>query len=88
MGCSALGIRRRLDETLTRIEQEVLQVQIHAGESDRLQRRLALAHQATGQSFLVVSLVVGLGWLKLKGRLRRNGRLEQLPPAQLPAAGV
>jgi predicted unusual protein kinase regulating ubiquinone biosynthesis (AarF/ABC1/UbiB family) len=103
VGSRALGIPRRLDESLARIEQGDLQVQIRAGETDRLLRRLALAQQSTGQSFLlgglavaaallaasnrpalvavplVLGVPVGLGWLKLQGRLKRDGRIDQLP---------
>jgi predicted unusual protein kinase regulating ubiquinone biosynthesis (AarF/ABC1/UbiB family) len=99
----ALGIPRRLDESLARIEQGDLQVQIRAGETDRLLRRLALAQQSAGQSMLlaglavasallaassrpalvavplVLGLPVGLSWLKLQARLRRDGRIDQLP---------
>jgi predicted unusual protein kinase regulating ubiquinone biosynthesis (AarF/ABC1/UbiB family) len=111
VGSRALGIPRRLEESLSRIEQGDLQVQIRAGETDRLLRRLALAQQSTGQSFLlgglavaaallaassrpvlvavplVLGLPVGLGWLRLQGRLRRDGRIDQLP-LQPPAAGT
>jgi predicted unusual protein kinase regulating ubiquinone biosynthesis (AarF/ABC1/UbiB family) len=107
VGSRALGIPRRLDESLSRIEQGDLQVQIRAGETDRLLRRLALAQQSAGQSFLlgglavaaallaassrpaltavplVLGLPVGLGWLKLQARLKRDGRLEQLPAAAI-----
>jgi predicted unusual protein kinase regulating ubiquinone biosynthesis (AarF/ABC1/UbiB family) len=103
VGSRALGIPKRLDDSLARIEQGDLQVQIRAGETDRLLRRLALAQQAAGQSMLlaglavaaallaasarpalvavpfVLSLPVGLSWLKLQGRLKRDGRLDQLP---------
>jgi predicted unusual protein kinase regulating ubiquinone biosynthesis (AarF/ABC1/UbiB family) len=110
VGSRALGIPRRLDESLSRIEQGDLQVQIRAGETDRLLRRLALAQQSSGQSFLLgglavaaallaassrpalsaVPLVLGvpvvLGWARLQARLRRDGRLDQLP-GQLPGSG-
>ncbi|MFM7314362.1 MAG: ABC1 kinase family protein, partial [Cyanobium sp.] len=103
VGSRALGIPRRLDESLSRIEQGDLQVQIRAGETDRLLRRLALAQQSAGQAVLlgalavaaallassnrpeltavplVLAIPVGLGWLKLQARLKRDGRLEQLP---------
>jgi predicted unusual protein kinase regulating ubiquinone biosynthesis (AarF/ABC1/UbiB family) len=103
VGSRALGIPRRLDESLARIEQGDLQVQIRAGETDRLLRRLALAQQAAGQSFLLgglavaasllaastrpalaavpllLGLPVGMGWLKLQARLKRDGRLDQMP---------
>ena len=103
VGSRALGIPKRLDDSLARIEQGDLQVQIRAGETDRLLRRLALAQQAAGQSMLlaglavaaallavsarpalviiplVSSLPVGLSWIKLQGRLKRDGRIDQLP---------
>lgn len=103
VGSRALGIPRRLDESLLRIEQGDLQVQIRAGETDRLLRRLALAQQSAGQSMLlaglavaaallaastrpalvavplVLGLPVGLSWLKLQARLKRDIRIDQLP---------
>ena len=109
VGTRALGIPRRLDESLSRIEQGDLQVQIRAGETDRLLRRLALAEQSTGQSFLlgglavaasllaassrpmltavplVLGLPVGLGWLKVQAKLKRDGRIDQLP-GQMPGS--
>jgi hypothetical protein len=110
VGSRALGIPRRLDESLSRIEQGDLQVQIRAGETDRLLRRLALAQQSASQSFLLgglavaaallaassrpaltavplaLGLPVGLGWLKLQARLKRDGRIDQLP-GQVPGSG-
>jgi predicted unusual protein kinase regulating ubiquinone biosynthesis (AarF/ABC1/UbiB family) len=109
VGSRALGIPRRLDESLSRIEQGDLQVQIRAGETDRLLRRLALAQQSAGQAFLlgglavaasllaasnrpaltavplVLGLPVGLGWLKVQAKLKRDGRLDQLP-GQMPGS--
>jgi predicted unusual protein kinase regulating ubiquinone biosynthesis (AarF/ABC1/UbiB family) len=108
VGSRALGIPRRLDESLSRIEQGDLQVQIRAGETDRLLRRLALAQQSASQSFLlgglavaaallaassrpaltavplVLGIPIGLGWLRLQGRLKRDSRIDQLP-GQPPA---
>ncbi|MCS5697742.1 AarF/ABC1/UbiB kinase family protein [Cyanobium sp. FGCU-52] len=63
VGSRALGIPRRLDESLSRIEQGDLQVQIRAGETDRLLRRLALAQQSAGQSFLLGALGVAAALL-------------------------
>jgi predicted unusual protein kinase regulating ubiquinone biosynthesis (AarF/ABC1/UbiB family) len=63
VGSRALGIPRRLDESLSRIEQGDLQVQIRAGETDRLLRRLAIAQQSTGQSFLLGALAVAAALL-------------------------
>ena len=106
VGSRALGIPKRLDDSLARIEQGDLQVQIRAGETDRLLRRLALAQQAAGQSMLLAGLAVAaallaasarpalvaiplvagvpvvLSWLKLQGRLKRDGRLDQLPASR------
>lgn len=106
VGSRALGIPKRLDDSLARIEQGDLQVQIRAGETDRLLRRLALAQQAAGQSILLAglavaaallavsarpalviipllaSLPVGLSWIKLQGRLKRDGRIDQLPTSR------
>ncbi|NQV11409.1 MAG: AarF/ABC1/UbiB kinase family protein [Cyanobacteria bacterium] len=103
LGSRALGIPRRLDDSLARIEQGDLQVQIRAGETDRLLRRLAIAQQVSGQSFLlgglaiaaallassgrpaltavplVLGVPVGLTWLKLQGKLQRDGRIDKLP---------
>ncbi|MFM8276210.1 MAG: ABC1 kinase family protein, partial [Cyanobium sp.] len=63
VGSRALGIPRRLDESLARIEQGDLQVQIRAGETDRLLRRLALAQQTAGQAFLLGGLAVAAALL-------------------------
>lgn len=103
VGTRALGIPRRLEESLARIEQGDLQVQIRAGETDRLLRRLAVSQQLAGQSVLLGALVVaasllgssgrpllsvlpllagvpvGVGWIRLQAKLRRDSRLEQLP---------
>ena len=102
VGSRALGLPQRLEDSLSRIEQGDLQVQIRAGETDRLLRRLALSQQVAGQSVLlgalavaaallagsarpvltavplVLGLPVGLGWLRLQGRLARDGRLDGL----------
>jgi len=102
VGSRALGLPQRLEESLSRIEQGDLQVQIRAGETDRLLRRLALSQQTAGQSVLLGALAVaaallaasarpaltavpllcglpvGLSWLKLQARLRRDARLESM----------
>jgi predicted unusual protein kinase regulating ubiquinone biosynthesis (AarF/ABC1/UbiB family) len=68
VGSRALGIPRRLDESLARIEQGDLQVQIRAGETDRLLRRLALAQHAAGQAFLLGGLAVAAALLAASSR--------------------
>jgi predicted unusual protein kinase regulating ubiquinone biosynthesis (AarF/ABC1/UbiB family) len=68
VGSRALGIPRRLDESLARIEQGDLQVQIRAGETDRLLRRLALAQHSASQSFLLGGLAVAAALLAASSR--------------------
>ncbi len=104
VGSRALGLPQRLEDSLSRIEQGDLQVQIRAGETDRLLRRVALSQQSAGQSMLLGALLVsaallaastrpaltavpillsapvGLSWLKLQARLRRDGRIDKLTP--------
>ena len=105
VGSRALGLPQRLDESLVRIEQGDLQVQIRAGETDRQLRRMVTAQHAIGQSVLlgcltlatallaasarpalavaplILGVPVGLSWLKLQTRLRRDLRIEKLPGA-------
>jgi len=102
VGSRALGIPKRLDESLARIEQGDLQVQIRAGETDRLLRRMAISQQSAGQSVLlgalsiaaallaassrpalvaiplVATLPVGLSWLKLQAKLKRDSRIDHI----------
>jgi predicted unusual protein kinase regulating ubiquinone biosynthesis (AarF/ABC1/UbiB family) len=102
VGSRALGLPQRLEDSLSRIEQGDLQVQIRAGETDRLLRRLALSQQSVGQSVLlgaltvaaamlaasarpaltaipiVLCLPVGLSWVKLQARLKRDARVDKL----------
>ena len=106
LGSKAVGIPRRLDESLERLEQGDLQLQIRMGESDRQFRRMVTAQQALGQSVLLAALAlatallgastrplwalvpaaagvpVGLGWMKLQLKLRRDARVETLSAAQ------
>ena len=98
----AVGLPRRLDESLERLEQGDLQLQIRMGESDRQFRRMVAAQHSIGQSVLLgglavaaalmgassrplwallplgAALPVGMGWLKLQMKLRRDGRIENL----------
>ena len=102
----AVGIPRRLDESLERLEQGDLQLQIRMGESDRQFRRMVTAQQSIGQSVLLGGLAVaaalmgasarplwallplgaavpvGMGWLKLQVKLRKDARLESLSSQQ------
>ena len=58
VGSRALGIPRRLDESLARLEQGDLQVQVRSGDSERILRRLVLAQQSSGQATLLGALAV------------------------------
>ena len=68
LGTRALGLPRRLEESLARIEQGDLQVQIRAGETDRLLRRLSLSQQVAGQSVLLGALAVAAALLAASAR--------------------
>ena len=68
VGSRALGLPQRLEESLTRIEQGDLQVQIRAGETDRLLRRVALSQQSVGQSMLLAALLVSAALLAASAR--------------------
>lgn len=58
VGSRALGIPRRLDESLARLEQGDLQVQVRSGDSERILRRLVLAQQSNGQATLLGGLAI------------------------------
>jgi predicted unusual protein kinase regulating ubiquinone biosynthesis (AarF/ABC1/UbiB family) len=68
VGSRALGLPQRLEESLSRIEQGDLQVQIRAGETDRLLRRVALSQQSIGQSMLLAALLVSAALLAASAR--------------------
>ena len=68
VGSRALGLPRRLEDNLARLEQGDLQVQIRAGETDRLLRRLALSQQVAGQSVLLGALAVAAALLAASAR--------------------
>ena len=53
LGSKAVAIPKRLDESLERLEQGDLQLQIRMGESDRQLRRMINAQQAMGQSIML-----------------------------------
>jgi predicted unusual protein kinase regulating ubiquinone biosynthesis (AarF/ABC1/UbiB family) len=68
VGSRALGLPQRLEESLSRIDQGDLQVQIRAGETDRLLRRVALSQQSVGQSMLLAALLVSAALLAASAR--------------------
>ena len=58
MSSRAAALPRRLDESLERLEQGDLQLQVRLGESDRQFRRMTLAQQSIGQSVLLGCLAL------------------------------
>ena len=103
LGSKAVGLPKRLDESLERLEQGDLQLQIRMGESDRQLRRMINAQQSMGQSILLgclgiaasllgssnrpmlafvplfAALPIGIRWLKLQLRMKRESRIDKIP---------
>tara|TARA_Y100001968_G_scaffold187306_1_gene171667 strand:- start:123 stop:506 length:384 start_codon:yes stop_codon:yes gene_type:complete len=58
IGSKAVKLPRRLDESLEKLEQGDLQLQIRMGESDRRLRRISNSQIITSQSVLLGSLSI------------------------------
>ena len=58
LSSKAVGIPRRLDESLERLEQGDLQLQVRLGESDRQFRRMIVAQQSISQAVLLGCLAL------------------------------
>ena len=58
LSSKAVGIPRRLDESLERLEQGDLQLQVRLGESDRQFRRMIVVQQSIGQAVLLGCLAL------------------------------
>ncbi len=58
IGSKAVGLPKRLDENLERLEQGDLQLQVRMGESDRQLRRMINAQQTLSNSVLLGSLAI------------------------------
>ena len=58
LGSRAVAIPKRLDESLERLEQGDLKLQIRMGESDRQLRRMINTQQSMGQSILLGCLAI------------------------------
>ena len=58
IGTKAVGLPKRLDENLERLEQGDLQLQVRMGESDRQLRRMINAQKTLGNSVLLGSLAI------------------------------
>ena len=63
LGSKAVALPKRLDESLERLEQGDLQLQIRMGESDRQLRRMINAQHAMGQSILLGCLGISAALL-------------------------
>ncbi len=58
LGSKAVGIPKRIDESLERLEQGDLQLQIRMGESDRQFKKMFTAQKSLGHSILMGSLTI------------------------------
>ncbi len=58
LGSKAVGIPKRIDESLERLEQGDLQLQIRMGESDRQFKKMFTAQKTLGHSILIGSLTI------------------------------
>ena len=63
LGSKAVGLPKRLDESLEKLEQGDLQLQIRMGESDRQLRRMINTQRALGQSILLGCLGISAALL-------------------------
>ena len=68
IGSRAAALPRRLDESLERLEQGDLQLQVRMGESDRQLRRMISVQKALGQSVLLGSLGISAALLGASSR--------------------
>jgi len=58
LGSKAVGIPKRIDDSLERLEQGDLQLQIRMGESDRQFKKMFTAQKSLGHSILIGSLAI------------------------------
>ena len=68
IGSKAVGIPKRIDESLERLEQGDLQLQIRMGESDRQFKRMFTAQKSLGHSILMGSLTIASALLVTKNQ--------------------
>ncbi len=73
IGSRAVALPRRLDESLERLEQGDLQLQIRMGESDRQFRRMVNVQQSFSQSVLLGSFAISASLLFLSNQPRFAG---------------
>ncbi len=58
VGTSALGLPRRIEDTIDKLERGDLRVRVRSSETDRMLRRLGAMHQATNYAILVGALTL------------------------------
>ncbi|ABM71447.1 possible kinase [Prochlorococcus marinus str. MIT 9515] len=68
LGSKAVGIPKRIDESLERLEQGDLQLQIRMGESDRQFKKMFTAQKSLGHSILMGSLTIASALLVTKNQ--------------------
>jgi len=74
IGSKAVGIPKRIDDSLERLEQGDLQLQIRMGESDRQFKRMFTAQKSLGHSILLGSLGISSALL-----VSKNSNIAVLP---------
>ena len=75
LGSKAVGIPKRIDDSLERLEQGDLQLQIRMGESDRQFKKMFTAQKSLGHSILIGSLTIASALLVSN----RNSNMAILP---------
>jgi len=68
LGSKAVGIPKRIDESLERLEQGDLQLQVRMGESDRQFKKMFTAQKSLGHSILIGSLTIASALLVTKNQ--------------------
>ena len=58
LGSKAVGIPKRIDDSLERLEQGDLQLQVRIGESERQFKKMFTAQKSLGHSILIGSLSI------------------------------
>jgi predicted unusual protein kinase regulating ubiquinone biosynthesis (AarF/ABC1/UbiB family) len=67
VGNSALGLPRRLDETLDRLDRGDLRVRVRSSDTDRLLRKLTGVNMATNYTMLTSALIIAATLLIVHG---------------------
>ena len=70
VGSTALGLPRRLEDTLDKLEQGDIRVRVRSSETDRLLRRLAGMQMATNYTLLIGTFVISATLLFVNGYVK------------------